>query len=373
MRFMHACMDAFPADPETASGRTVWLLTDDRPGNRTQVVGVARALGWPAQEKRLAFNERQSSATPRLGASLETLDDASRKTIAPPWPDLVLAAGRRAVPVARHVKAASGGRARIVLIGRRTPAEGADLVIRCSYFRQAPSPNLLELTLPPTQVDAAMLRRVKAEQPDPLAGLKRPVCVFLVGGETGRHRFEPDFVERMARDVATAAHTAGASLAIVTSRRTGAGGVAALKRGASEATLHEWRADAVSNPFLALLANADILAVTGESESMLAEAAASGKPLTIYPLVPRPLSPRLRIRAAIASAATGNGPLAPLFARLMNAGWVSPRRDLSELHVLIERRGWGRVFDGALNRVPPAPFEEGAVAARRIEALFGSG
>lgn len=357
------------SEPPAHAGRTVWLLTDDRPGNRTQAIGVARALGWPFVEKKLAFNARSQRATPLLGATLKTLDEPSRRLIAPPWPDLVIGAGRRVAPVARWIKQASGGAARVVLVGRKTPGPFADLTIRCAYFRQAPEPKLLELVLPPTQVDAEALARARAE-PDPLQGLLRPTCVFLVGGPTGAHELGAAFAERMARDVAQAAERAGAALAVVTSRRTPAAAVAAVRRGAPDALVHEWRADATSNPYLAFLAQADLLAVTGESESMLSEAAATGKPLTIYPLVARPPGRKARIRGRIASVALGGGPLAPLARKLMTGGWVTPRRDLAELHRAIERRGWGVVFSGRLNDKKPAPHDEGGLIRRRIADLF---
>ncbi|MDR4307743.1 mitochondrial fission ELM1 family protein [Chelatococcus sambhunathii] len=357
---------------EPSSPPSVWVLTDDRPGNRTQALGVARALGWPFVEKKLAFNALQHGSPAALGATLDTLDGDSRAEIAPPWPDLVLAAGRRAVPVARYVRRATSGTTRIVLIGRRTPAEEADLVIRCAYFRQAATPNLVEVTLPPTQVDGPTLARVRAEEQNPFATLPKPVCVMLVGGETGRHRFRPDFAERMAAEVTHAAADAGASLAIVTSRRTGAEGVTALKRGAPGALLFEWRPNAPGGAYLSYIANADFLVVTGESESMLAEAAASGRPLTIYPLVARPLSPMLRIRSAIAAMATSRM-LSPLLGWIMVGGWVAPRRDLANLHRMIEGRRWGRIFDGSLNTEPPQPFDGDEVVATRVKSLFAAG
>lgn len=348
---------------------TVWLLTDDRPGNRTQAVGAARAVGWPFAEKPLVFNDEAKRATPLLGATLKTLDEASRASIAPPWPDLVIGAGRRVAPVARFIKRESQGRARVVLVGRKTPGDFADLVIRCAYFEQAPSPSLLELVLPPTQVDAEALDAAMRDIPDPLAGLARPVCVFLVGGPTARHLFEPDLAEAMARDVAAAAFADGLSLAIVTSPRTPADAIEAMRRGAPDARMHLWRRDAVPNPFLAFLARADRLAVTGESESMLAEAVAARKPLTIYPLPARPLTAKARIRGAIARAALGPGPLGSIGRRIMNEGWVTPRRDLSALHRMIVERGWGEVFDGAINGSAPALFDEGDAIRRRIHAL----
>lgn len=350
-------------------GPLIWLLTDDRPGNRSQAIGAARALGLPFEEKRLGFNDRAKRATPRLGATLETLDDVSRAAIAAPWPDLVMGAGRRVGPVAAHVKKASGGRTRVVLVGRRTAGDLADLAIRCSYFRQAPDPRLLELALPPSKVDAAALAAAKAG-PDPFDGLPRPRVAALIGGPTGRHLFEDGFAEAMARDLGAAAAAEGASLVVLTSRRTPPSAVAAIRLGAPSATVREWRPDAAGDPVLSALAYADLVVVTGESESMLAEAAASGKPLTILSLREKPIGAKQRLRDWIAKTAQGSGPLARAAIHLMRAGWVSPRRSLSDLHAVIVSRGWGRMFDGRLNLDPPAPRDEDRLVRERILALF---
>src|SRR4030095_8274898 len=37
------------------SNPTVWVLTDDHPGNTTQSLGLAKALGWPYEVKALRF------------------------------------------------------------------------------------------------------------------------------------------------------------------------------------------------------------------------------------------------------------------------------------------------------------------------------
>ncbi|HEY0293311.1 MAG TPA: ELM1/GtrOC1 family putative glycosyltransferase [Hansschlegelia sp.] len=359
------------SDGPRASDPLIWLLTDDRPGNRTQAVGAARTVGWPTVEKRLAFNDRQTVATPRLGATLETLDTASRASIVPPYPDLVIAAGRRAVPVAAWLRREAG--ARVVLIGRRTPDGVADLTVRTAYLRQVPHPRLLELALPLTQIDAERLAEARIAEPDPLEGLARPRVAFLVGGPTGQHDMSDAFAAGMAREVAAAAADAGGGLAILTSRRTPASAVSAIRGAAPGARLIAWSPDATYNPYVATLANADLLVVTGESESMLAEAVAAGLPLTIYPLVARPLSAKARVRAGIASLALGHGPLAALCGRVMSEGWVAPRRDLVVMHRLIEERGWGRVFDGRLNRESPLPHDERRALGDRIRAVMAEG
>ena len=348
----------------------VWLLLDDRPGHATQVRGLARSLGLPAAEKSLRFNGLNRLPNPLLGASTLSLRKDAGVGIAPPYPDLVIGMGRRVVPVARHIKRASGGRTRIVLLGRKAANDwdAADLSIACAHFRLMPHPDLVELAVPPTQVDAGTLAEARRARPDPMPELAHPRAVLLVGGPTVQHSFDAAFAGEMAANIAQAAAAIGASLAIVTSRRTPADAIAAMRGAAPQAHLHEWRAGRADNPYLSYLAHADLLAVTGESESLLAEAAATGLPVTIYPLATRP--PRLKDR--IAESLRRHAERGGLAHRLMSGGWIAPPRDLAMMHRLMVAQGRARLFGGALNQAAPAPACELDDLAGRIRALIAS-
>jgi hypothetical protein len=366
--------DETPADAPQASPPRLWLLLDDRPGHRTQVLGLARRLGWPAEEKRLLFNALNRLPNRLLGARLLSLHRGASDALAPPWPGLVLGMGRRVVPVARWIKRQSGGRARIALLGRKAANDpsAADLAIGCAHFGLLAHPRLVELTLPPTQVDQAALAAARAARADPLAALRRPRVLLLVGGPTAQHRLPAELARRMAREVAAATAALGGGFAIVTSRRTPAAAVAALRAAAPAAHLHEWRAGRRDNPYLSYLAAADLLAVTGESESMLAEAVATGRPVTVYPLDVKPLAVKERFAGWLKRAAAGAGPGAAFARRLLTGGWLSPPRDLARLHHRLEAEGLGRLFDGRLNEAPPAAADELTAVADRLRALVGA-
>lgn len=351
----------------------VWLLIDDRPGHRTQAVGLARWLGWPATEKQLVFNALNRIPNPLLGATLVSLDRARSDLLNPPYPDLVIGMGRRVVPVARWIKRRSGGKTHIVLLGRKAAnnPRDVDVSVACAHFQLLPHPGLVELALPPTQVDEATLAEARAAHGDPLAGLARPRVLLLAGGPTVHHRFEAAFAGKMAGEAAAAACARGGSLAIVTSRRTPADAVAAMRRAAPEAHVHEWRADRRDNPYLAYLAAADRIVVTGESESMLAEAAATGRPLTIYPLIARPESMKRRFSTRVRRGAESHGLWSAVCRALLVGGWITPPRDLDLMHRLMVKSGQAGLMADGLNETPPRPMLESRRLAERIAALFG--
>ena len=81
----------------------IWVLADGRAGNRSQCLGVADQLGLAYQVKELNYGPLAALPNGLLGASLAGLTAESRAGLSPPWPDLVIAAGRRTAPVARKI------------------------------------------------------------------------------------------------------------------------------------------------------------------------------------------------------------------------------------------------------------------------------
>ncbi|HMA16717.1 MAG: mitochondrial fission ELM1 family protein, partial [Bacteroidota bacterium] len=323
-----------PRQAAAGAAPRVWLLLDDRPGHATQVVGLADALGWPYETKELRFTALNRLSNRLLGASRLSLNLARSAPLAAPWPDLVIAMGRRAAPIARWVKRQSGGRTRLVQLGRKAANVAADfdLAVTCSHFQLPPHPRRVDLLLPPTQVTPGRLRAAAARWPDLFGHTARPRVCLLVGGTTAHHRLTPETAECMAAEVQRFAEGLGGSLTCVTSRRSGAAVEDALKRGAPAASLHCWRRDQADNPYLGYLALADILVVTGESESMLAEAADAGKPLAIYPIPAKPAGWRARVAGHVLAAARGRGALAEFGEGLIQRGLVVPPRDLELMH-----------------------------------------
>jgi mitochondrial fission protein ELM1 len=349
----------------------VWLLLDDRPGHTTQVVGLAEALGWPYETKELRFTPLNRLSNRLLGAGRLSLDAGQSAELAPPWPDLVIAMGRRTAPIARWIKRRSGGHTRLVQLGRKAANVAADfdLSVTCAHFRLPAHPRRLELLLPPTQVTPGRLAQAAARWPALFGTAAQPRVALLIGGTTAHHRLTAETATRMAAEVQAFAEGLGGSLTCVTSRRSGAAVEEALRQGAPAAQLHFWRRDQRDNPYLGYLAQADILVVTGESESMLAEAAAAAKPLYIYPIPAKPPTLRARVAGKVLAIADGSGPLARLCKGMIHSGLVVPPRDLDLMHRGMTEAGAARRFgDGSPAGAPQIPSL--APLCRRVHQLL---
>jgi len=369
---------------------TVWVLIDDRPGNSTQSIGLARALGWPYEVKELHFTPLARTLKKLFGpfaASCRVVDTARSAEIAPPWPDVVIAAGWRPGQVARWIRKQSRGRTRTIQLGRKGGHVGGlfDIVISCGYFRLPPHPRRIEVAAPLTQVsptrlaEAADRWRALVEQAQP------PYVMALVGGATKRHRWNREVARRLGEDLCTFAQTVGGSVFAVTSRRTGADAAQALQEGLGPSvSVHRWQPEQKDNPYLAYLALADVLVVTGESESMLAEAVAVGKPVYIYPLpeIP-PQGFKARVKDLVTRHAYPGTPdqrdamSPPMTAKicrwLIASGTIRPRRDLREFHQALVRRGVARFFGDPFPYGETLPLREIDEVARQVKVRLGYG
>src|SRR5689334_21611199 len=82
----------------------IWLLSGFRAGDNTQLRVLAETLGWPFETKRLAYRRFELLPNLLLGSTLVGLDRARSDALEPPFPDLVISAGRRNEPVARWIR-----------------------------------------------------------------------------------------------------------------------------------------------------------------------------------------------------------------------------------------------------------------------------
>jgi hypothetical protein len=367
---------------------TVWVLTDDHPGNTSQSVGLAQALGWRYEVKELRFTKLVNLYDGLFGAFGATrlgLNRDRSASLAPPWPDLVIATGWRTAHVARWVHRQSRDRTRLVQLGRKGGhvADRYDAVVSCEYFRLPPHPRRIEIVAPLTPVIHERLQEAAERWQGLFAHAPYPRIALLVGGTSRLYRLDAETARRMGEEVGAFARNAGGFVFATTSRRTGEAATAALGTGLGEASsIHTWQPGQQDNPYFGYLALADVLVVTGDSESMLGEAVATGKPVYIYPLPERQPSLRTRLKELVVGCAQKpplhqpgtaqrQGWLAYLCARLIERGVVLPPNDLNRLHQTLSRWGMARFFGEPLVTEKSSGWREIDDVARWVRARVG--
>lgn len=289
---------------------STWVLQGAHAGDNAQARALAHLLGVEITLKQLYFTHFRHVPNVFLRASLASLNRAQSAPLDPPYPDLVIAVGRRSVPVALWIKAKSGGKTRIVHMGRpRAPSGWFDLLITTPQYGLPPRPNVIELPLPLTQERPVSDedRRLWSER---FAHLPRPWTGVLVGGS----RFPSVFGIEGARRLGKAVSDFPGGALVSTSPRTSPQEVDALAAVLTgKHYLHRWSRGG-ENPHQAILALADRFLVTSDSISMLAEAAATGRPVERFQLARSPLAVSWSAKSGFA-------------AWLARQGLVSPPRD----------------------------------------------
>ncbi len=271
----------------------IWVLADDRPGNRSQCLGVARVLGLPHEVRDIAYGPLVYLPNLLLGASFLALTDACKAGLTAPWPDLVIGAGRRSAAAARKVKRLSGGRTRLVHVMH--PGAGAgdfDLIALPAHDAVTPR---REHPVDPGGAswgDDRGSGRCRSDWAPAFAHLPRPLIALMVGGSTRRREFSPDMAAEVGGLAAKMARDRGGSLLVSTSRRVEESEdpttMPALLGSFADLPhyLYRW-GDPAGNPYMGYLAHADTVVVTGDSVSMSTEATARPGPVYVY--APAPL------------------------------------------------------------------------------------
>lgn len=254
----------------------VWVLADPRAGTAAQAIGIAERLGVPFRSVPLAWGPLARLPWPM--PTLMGLAAKSRALFRPPWPRLVLSAGRRSAPVALWL-----GRRGVRTVHCMRPGFGAagfDLLVlgRHDPWPDPAAPNLLRILGATHRVSPERLAAEGAAWAEAFAPLPRPRVALLLGGPVRAEGMDP----ATAAGIGQRAAALGASVLATASRRTGATATEALARVLAPVPhrLHRWGAEG-PNPYPGLLAWADAVVVTGDSVSMLSEALMAPAPVWI--------------------------------------------------------------------------------------------
>ncbi len=315
----------------------IWVLLGARTGDNNQALALAEALGMPFDVKQMDYNALQSLSV-WLPPTAATLTGAAKAGLKAPWPDLVIAIGRRSVPVARWIKRQHDGRTKLVRIGHPRIDPGKfDLVVTTRQYPVPPGGNVLLLPV-------AMSRFVEA--PVATAGERAfldEVGRFRLAAIGGATKYWTLPAERIVEAVEM---PFDGEVVAVTSRRTDPAIVERLRALPSIRLV-----DGASPRFAVLLAEAAEIFVTGDSVSMLSEAVLAGKPVALIP---------------IEQDEKGKRELGP---KVQESGPDARRRDLRRFwNYLIDERMVGTLADGPKRAVTiPDP---NAIAAEAVLKLL---
>jgi uncharacterized protein len=360
-----------PAEPK------VWILLADRAGGNGQLISLAEALGWPYERKTIAYNWLNRCPNILLGATLATARPNAANQLQPPWPEVVIGASRRSVPVARWIRKQSGGRTKLVhLLHAMAPLDLFDLVITTPQYRLPKRSNVLHLAAALNRLDGDRLVAAAAQWEPRLTHLPRPYVALFVGGNSATYRLDAATAGRLGAGANARAAAAAGTLLVSTSPRTPPEAAdAAIAAIACPHLVYRWKANDPDNPYHAFLALADRFIVTADSASLLIEACLMGKPVEVFSW-PTRRNPVLRAKdwlwRSFAPAESAGADGAGLMERLVDWGLLKPPRDFPGLHRELQQRGLISGLGDIGAAAPRRRLDDMERAVAAIRRLFGS-
>ncbi|HEX6113909.1 MAG TPA: mitochondrial fission ELM1 family protein [Geminicoccaceae bacterium] len=357
-----------------------WVMMGHKAGDNSQILALAEGLGWPFEIKHLVY--RPTELLTNLLAPLTLLGVVRRKSspLVPPWPDLIISAGRRNEPPCRWIQRRADKRVRLVHVGRPwARIENFDLVVTTPQYRLPKRPNVLHNTAPLQRVADERLGQAATLWAPRLAHLPRPYTAVMVGGNAGPYVLDTEAATLLGRAASAFATAQGGSLLLSTSARTPKEAIPALEAAIDcPADVFRWTRNAAENPYLGYLALADSIIVTCESMSMLTEACATSKPVYMFDLHTGPENRWPLLESLIGKVDSSwwrrvrRLRLQPLVFRIAFAiGPTRMTRDVRIIHRQLQAQGravWlGEAFPEG---PPPTPLDDVPRAVARVKALF---
>lgn len=253
-----------------------WVITEGMIGTQNQCVGVAEALGLTPKIIKLELRQPWKFLTPWLKFE----GRYSFKTpLTPPWPDIVLASGRKAIGAARYIKKASKGKTFTVFIqDPKANPQDFDLVA-VPHHDSLRGQNVVVTHGAPNRITPDTLAQAKTQFAPAFEHLPSPRIAVLIGGNSRTHTLTPDIMRGLVAQL----KSLKGGLMITASRRTGDENLALLKQELAGADTYIWEGVG-ENPYFGMLAWADHIIVTSDSVSMLCDAGTTGKPVHMVEL-----------------------------------------------------------------------------------------
>lgn len=316
---------------------SIWVVSDGRAGIENQSLGLAEAIDAETPAEITRFHIRWKPMFDRLPSALKQpwmLDHGDGLLKRTPHPDIWIATGRATLPLSVRIKAASKGKTLVVQTqDPRWKNSAYDLIVAPEHDNVT-GPNVLPILGSPHRITPQKLVDAAPAFATQIEALPHPRVAVMIGGTSKAFDLTLDHAAVLADLIAETVEEKGGSLLVTFSRRTPLLAQTVMTQRLKALPGMIWDG-AGENPLFAMLHYADHILVTEDSANMATEAASTGKPVHVLPMVP-----------------------------------IRPQTKFKRLHAGLETHGATRPFDGTLPDWTYVALNETRRAAKAVIALL---
>jgi len=259
-----------------------WVVTDGKTGTENQCLGLAEALGLAPTVKRIALRPFWRWLTPYVRGFEQYAFSSAGDAIEPPFPDIVIASGRRALPASFYIKKASPRTFVVQLQDPHCNPALFDLVVVPEHDALR-GPNVITTLGALNRVTPDKIAAAAQQWQPRFAHLPAPYATLLLGGKSMAYDFTDADMQTLISQLQVMLQTFAGSLLVTPSRRTAPHHIAMLLAALPADRVFVW--DGIGdNPYFGMLGLASHIIVTADSVSMISEAAVTGKPIHLVGL-----------------------------------------------------------------------------------------
>lgn len=247
-----------------------WILSSGLIGCENQCLGVIERLGIETEIKKIKPSMAVSLFAPYGTPFLNP-------QVREPWPDLVIAAGRKTIPYLKYIRKASKKECKtIYLQDPRIDSKKFDIVWAPEHD-SIEGNNVIKTITSPNRVTNELLNYHHDDWLDKLSKLKGPFIGFLIGGKSKAYNFNDAECEKIIQALNFVISN-GYTPLITLSRRS----PKKLSNRIKNLLINEknlFYDGQGDNPYFAILKASEIIITTPDSANMISEAINVPKPV----------------------------------------------------------------------------------------------
>lgn len=264
-------------------GNLCWVMTDGSAGMENQALGLAESLGFEIIIKHIILRCPWTWIAPYIRIGKKYCLHKNSDQLRSPWPDFVIACGRKSILPALYVKEKNFKTKLIYLQDPKISPKYFDAII-CPKHDKIEGDNVIKSCCSIHRISEKNLSIGKSQFEHLFATYKSPRIGVLIGGTNHVYKYSKETTIYIANKLISLCKNDNVSLLVTTSRRTPERLFKILKEKFIDYdNIYLW--DRTSpNPYFGILALSDILILTPDSISMISEAASTDKPIYIIPI-----------------------------------------------------------------------------------------